>query len=396
MITVAHFRRAFFMPTETFLYNYLTSFRKTLPICFSQISVNNDRFPYTNPVIELYKWNKLSKYFQITRHFFLKSFSNRYPRLKYDIRMTFKKLKEYDIKVLHAHFGYTGFDVLPVKRKSCLPLITTFYGQDVSEMANSKKWQRAYSQLFNEGDLFLVEGPHMLQRLIDIGCPVEKCKIQPIAINLNKYTFRLRQPKRKKDRIKVLFCGTFGEKKGLLFALDAIGRAYEKFNNIEFRIIGDGLLRPQVVNKIDQFKMQGYTKLLGFLPHDIMINEMDSADIFIHPSVTAESGDSEGGAPTTILEAQACGLPILSTTHADIPNVVVPEKSALLSPERDTDSLEKNLITLLNEQERWAEMGQLGRQFIEKYHDITKEVKGLERLYFKLSNHQHSVFNDEK
>ena len=123
---------------------------------------------------------------------------------------------------------------------------------------------------------------------------------------------------------------------------------------------------------------------------------MDSADIFIHPSVTAESGDSEGGAPTTILEAQACGLPILSTTHADIPNVVVPEKSALLSPERDTDSLEKNLITLLNEQERWAEMGQLGRQFIEKYHDITKEVKGLERLYFKLSNHQHSVFNDEK
>ncbi|MCD6398575.1 MAG: glycosyltransferase [Candidatus Aenigmarchaeota archaeon] len=396
MIGVAHFRRALFRPTETFIYNYLTSFRQTLPICFAHKRINDDRFPYTNPVIEIYKWNKLSKYFQITRHFFLKSFTDRYPRLKFDTSLTLKKIREYDVKVLHAHFGYSGPEVLPIKRKTNLPLVTTFYGQDVSEMAEMERWKKAYAQLFREGDLFLVEGPHMRNRLLEIGCPYEKTHIQRIALRIDNYPFRYRIPKGRDENIKILFCGTFGEKKGLLFALDAVRRARARFNNLEFRIIGDGLLRPQVEQFINQYKMQNYTELLGFQAHQAMIEEMNSADIFIHPSVTAANNDSEGGAPTTILEAQACGLPILSTSHADIPNVVVPEKSALLSPERDTDSLEKNLITLLNEQERWAEMGQIGRQFIEKYHDITEEVTGLERLYFKLSNHQHPVFDDEK
>ncbi len=396
MISVAHFRRALFMPTETFIYNYLISFRETLPICFSHIRVNDDRFPYTNPVIEIYKWNKLSKYFQITRHFFLKSFTDRYPRLKFDTSLTLKKIKEYDVKVLHAHFGYSGPEVLPIKRKTNIPLVTTFYGQDISEMAEIESWKKAYAQLFKEGDLFLVEGPHMRNRLLEIGCPYEKTRVQRIALHINNYPFRYRMPKGRDESVKILFCGTFGEKKGLLFALDAVRRVHAHFKNLEFRIIGDGLLRLQVEQTINQYKMHGYTQLLGFQTHQAMIEEMNSADIFIHPSITAESGDSEGGAPTTILEAQACGLPIVSTTHADIPNVVVPGKSALLSPERDTDSLVKNLLTLLNEQECWAEMGLIGRKFIEKNHDITKETKGLEQLYFKLLKHQRSILDDEK
>ena len=110
--------------------------------------------------------------------------------------------------------------------------------------------------------------------------------------------------------------------------------------------------------------MGAYTKLLGFQQHENMIKEMDKSDIFISPSVTAANGDSEGGAPTTILEAQACGLPVLSTYHADIPNIVIPEKSALLAPERDAETLSNNLMTLLNEQERWKEMGGNGKNFI--------------------------------
>jgi len=107
----------------------------------------------------------------------------------------------------------------------------------------------------------------------------------------------------------------------------------------------------EVERKIANYQMRGYTKLLGFQSHETCIAEMDAADIFIHPSVTAANGDSEGGAPTTILEAQACGLPVLSTTHADIPNVVVPGGSALLTPERDVDALSVNLLTLINDQE---------------------------------------------
>ena len=123
---------------------------------------------------------------------------------------------------------------------------------------------------------------------------------------------------------------------------------------------------------------------LGFLPYKNYIEELGKADIFIHPSIVASDGDSEGGAPTVLLEAQASGLPILSTYHADIPNVVLPGDSAILCPERNDEILAGNILYLLNKQELWSKMGLAGRRFIEAYHDIDNEVKILEEKYLKL------------
>jgi colanic acid/amylovoran biosynthesis glycosyltransferase len=116
-----------------------------------------------------------------------------------------------------------------------------------------------------------------------------------------------------------------------------------------------------------------------------MIQEMQDADLFLQPSVTAADGDSEGGAPTTLLEAQACGLPVLATQHADIPYVVSEGESALLAPERDVDALFKNLLVLLDEPERWAAMGSAGRVRVEHLHDALVEVPRLEQLYLELA-----------
>ena len=57
----------------------------------------------------------------------------------------------------------------------------------------------------------------------------------------------------------------------------------------------------------------------------------------------AKNGDTEAGAPVAILEAHATGLPVISSYHADIPDVVVDGKSALLAPERDVGTLAKHL-----------------------------------------------------
>jgi colanic acid/amylovoran biosynthesis glycosyltransferase len=304
---------------------------------------------------------------------------------KFDLPKTFRVLKYYDVKLLHAHFGYTGCQLLTIKLKSKLPLITTFYGVDISAFANDIRWQKEYQKLFLEGDLFFVEGPQMQKRLIDLGCPVEKIKIQRIALQIEKYPYRLRLPREKNKAVRVLFCGRFQEKKGLIYAIEAVNQVHKQFSNLEFRIIGDGKLRSEIETKIDQNRMSDYTSLLGFQSHETMIREMDAADIFIHPSVTAENGDTEGGAPTTILEAQACGLPVLTTTHADIPNVVLPGESALLVQEKDIDTLSKKLLILVKEPERWAPMGVKGRRLMERFHDVRKEVKILEERYHLLS-----------
>jgi len=183
----------------------------------------------------------------------------------------------------------------------------------------------------------------------------------------------------------MIFCGRFVEKKGLNYALEAIELVKNRFDNFEFRIIGDGPLKPNIEYFIKGHRLDDKVKMLGFLKFKNYLDEMQKADIYIQPSITASDGDIEGGAPTTILEAQAMGMPIISTFHADIPNIVLPGKSALLSKEKDPHHLAQNITLLLENQPLWEIMGQKGRKFVANYHDIKKEVINLEDKYSAIS-----------
>jgi colanic acid/amylovoran biosynthesis glycosyltransferase len=221
----------------------------------------------------------------------------------------------------------------------------------------------------------------MRSKLIEIGCPAQKIQIQRIAIPLDKLSFRKRLPKNDGGKVIFIFCGRFVEKKGLFYVLEALFEVKKSYKNFEFRIIGDGPLKGQIEELIEKYDLSHHVRLLGFLTYQQYLAHMEEADIFIHPSVTSATGDSEGGAPTVILEAQAMGLPVISTTHADIPNIVRPQQSALLSKERDINGLVANIVYGLENQDRWADMGEAGRGFVEEFHDIKKEVNELEKKY---------------
>jgi colanic acid/amylovoran biosynthesis glycosyltransferase len=83
---------------------------------------------------------------------------------------------------------------------------------------------------------------------------------------------------------------------------------------------------------------------------------MREANILLQPSVTAANGDTEGGL-YTLLEAQVLGMPVISTYHADISNVVLPGKSALLVPERNSEALASALAYLTDHPSVREEMG---------------------------------------
>ena len=83
-------------------------------------------------------------------------------------------LKKEKARLIHAHFGPQGVAMIPIKRWLKLPLITTFYGFDVTQLPREDIWNKAYQRLFKEGDLFLVEGNNMKHSLMEIGCSSEK------------------------------------------------------------------------------------------------------------------------------------------------------------------------------------------------------------------------------
>jgi colanic acid/amylovoran biosynthesis glycosyltransferase len=376
---VAHYSNAFFMKSETFIYHYLTHMKYTRPVCLAWNFENLDIFSFPREDIYLlqFPWYSLNRvYYGVLKRVLKRN-------------LYFEQIiKKRDVRVIHAHFGHNGVDALRLKRELNLhiPLITTFYGADSSSRVIVDALRERYLELFAEGEMFLVEGPFLKSALMKLGCAEEKILIQRIAVPVDEISFRERKPGTGGQPVRFLFCGRFIEKKGLIYVLEAVKRVWNESRRRDIRlcIIGDGELKGEIESFIEKNNMWEYVELPGFLSYVEYIKKLEQADIFIHPSVTAGYGDSEGGAPTVILEAQAAGLPVVSTFHADIPNVVVPGKSALLSPERDVDGLVQNILFLMDNRDVWSEMGKAGRDFVTQYHDIVKEVCNLEEKYMNL------------
>lgn len=366
---VLHLVGAFLNRTEHFIYDYLTAFEGIEAQVLTQYRVNRKEFPY--PRIKLIRNDRITKrsfwWIEGAIYRFLRRKSLMWDRIGAFIR-------EYKPDLIHAHFGQTGYDALPLKRGFSIPLITTFYGYDMSGLPRLAEWQKKYRELFSEGDLFLVEGPFMRNKLISLGAPEKKTDIQPIGIRLDRYPRW--QPSA--GAPTVLFVARFIEKKGLIYALAAVRLLKQTVPDLRFKVIGDGPERQNVVRFIKENRMKDYVSLGGMKSHEAIVEELKQAHVLVQPSVTARDGDSEGGAPTVLLEAQAVGIPVVSTLHADIPNICKEGAGVYLCEERDAAGLAQKMKTAL-EEKRGAD-----GSFVARYHDVRKEARRLEEKYSRL------------
>lgn len=300
-------------------------------------------------------------------------------------------IREQRPKLVHSHFGDRGWYDLPLVEKYHLKQVVTFYGYDLSLLPVKRPiWKNRYKQLFQRADLFLCEGPFMAKSLIDLGCPPEKVQVQSLGIDLEDIAFK---PRRiiNNGKIKILIVGRFIEKKGIPYALEAVGKIKDQFHHLEVTIIGDSTgTRREEIEKARIFKaihdhgLEKVTRNLGFQPFDVMIDLAYKHHIFLSPSVRASDGDAEGGVPVTIIEMLASGMPVISTDHCDIPGVVTDGVSGFLAPERDADSLADHLAWIIEHQDKWEEMAQAGRSHIEKNFNAKIQGEKLMEIYQKL------------
>jgi colanic acid/amylovoran biosynthesis glycosyltransferase len=281
--------------------------------------------------------------------------------------------------IYHAHFGPVGNSFLGVTKSFDKPYVVSFYGRDASELLRENPAR--YDELFDRADAVTALSSDMKSSLVDAGCPDSKIHIQPLCIDTEQFSFSERS-KEDREPIQLLSVARFVEKKGLEYAIRAVASLAKSYD-VTYRIAGDGERRDRLESLIDELGVSDTVHILGWQSQSEVANLMRDSHIFVLPSVTAEGGDKEG-TPTVLLEAQSRGLPVVSTLHAGIPEIVENGVSGILVPERDSDELYAALERLASNPGMWAEMGRAGREKVSETHSIEAASGRLVDLYESL------------
>ena len=203
-----------------------------------------------------------------------------------------------------------------------------------------------------------------------------------MGVDLKMFAFAPRRP-RQDGKVRLLTVARLAEKKGVEYGIRAVANVLRKHPHVEYNIAGDGPLKNDLANLVDTLNINDKVRLLGWKRQEEIVELMKGADILLAPSVTSRGGDQEG-IPVVLMEALAQGLPVLSTQHAGIPELVQDGESGFLVPERDVNALTERLEFLVQHQELWPEMGRAGRDYVERHHDINKLNDQLVQLYQRL------------
>jgi len=297
-------------------------------------------------------------------------------------------------QVIHSHFGNRGwFDMPTVNKLSCKHIVT-YYGYDVNQLLLQQPiWLKRYKELFKSADLFLCEGSFMAKSLSDLGCDKDKIIVQHLGVELSKIKYQPRSWK-EGDPLKILIAAGFREKKGIPYALKAVATIQDKIP-IEVTIIGDAINKPDsikekevILQTIEDLNLNERVTLLGFQSHQVLLKEAYNHHLFLSPSITAKDGDSEGGAPVSIIEMIATGMIVISTSHCDIPEVVNYQIKDWLVNERDIDGLNLRLQWLIDNPFKWLELQESGRRHIEKEYDARTQGDKLSNIYLNLLKYE--------
>lgn len=264
------------------------------------------------------------------------------------------------IDVIHAHFGPSGIELLPVAKKLGIPMVVSFHGIDAAPaMLGDKAYADSIQEVIEYAKAVIIVSPHFIDTL-NLGRYSKKVHLIPYGTDEQKFV-PAETPDR--DRIVIQHVGRLVPKKGVPDLITAFSTLCSRYDNLELRIVGDGPEMSACKSLVDQLNLADKIHLLGSKSHEIVVEHMKDADIYVLNSRTDDKGDMEG-LPNSILEAMSMEKPVVSTYHAGIPQAIQNGENGLLVKERDNEALAAALEKLIQDPALRRRLGVAARKTI--------------------------------
>jgi colanic acid/amylovoran biosynthesis glycosyltransferase len=379
-LRVVHYSPVWLEQTQTWLFNQINSLPDTIEshiVCRS--TRNLDQFQIGN--VHCLKLDHKAHYL-FSKLMWLSGYKSYNGYL-------IEQIDRIKPQLIHSHFGNNGWMNIRIAQRYGLPHVVTFYGQDVSMLpTRNPAWRDRYRQLFAAPKtLFLCEGNHMASCLVKLGCDPAKIRIHHLGVAVERIDYHPRQW-RPGELLKILIAASFREKKGIPYALEALASIRDRYP-MEITLIGDAGShdeKQRILQTLDRHNLRSCTRLLGFKSHRVFLSEAYLHHLFLSPSVTATDGDTEGGAPVSIIEMAASGMPVISSLHCDIPEVIKPGETGWLAEERNIEQIAYCILQWLDRPNAWETWLDAGRSHIEKEYSCQLQALRLSEHYRSLVN----------
>jgi Glycosyltransferase len=305
-------------------------------------------------------------------------FNKLFSRNNSSQRALIKSFKKNKIQCVLTEYGPTGVHVLSVCKKLKIPLICHFHGADISKKEYMDKYKSRYFEMFQYASYIIGVSKKMCDALISIGAPERKVVYTCCGPQEKFYSL---QPDIK-NSTTFLAIGRFVDKKAPYFLLEAFRIVLSTHANARLIMCGDGYLLNACMNLAKYWGIDHAVEFKGVTNHDDIVDLMKISVAFVQHSITAMDGDSEG-TPVGVLEASAAGLPVISTFHAGIPDVVVDGKTGFLVQEQDIEGMANKMIFVLENKETTSLLGKNGRENVERNYSIKNHIEYLNRAIFR-------------
>ncbi len=357
--------------TTNWLYDHLRFVPRYTPVVFCNLLMNRQEFP------ELQAWSPNTE--SLTRRLWRRLTASRlYPA---DSR----RLRKFAPCILHSHFGYVAVEDRLLQRHLDVPWVVSFYGADVYQLGRLEQWRARYAPVFERAVRVLALGPVMAQHLEQIGCPREKIRIHPLGIDVESLPVKPRT-RQLGEPLRVLFAGTFREKKGVRYVIESAALAQRAGVRLELHLVGDAAGKPgdhetkdAIFQQVRQLNLEDVTTHYSFLSFQELVALALRAHVFVAPSITAADGDAEG-TPFVLQQMMATGMPALATLHSDIP-FLFGEHKHLLVPERDAKILADRLQMYAENAEAVINHGMALREQMRRSFDVRSCAAHLSEIY---------------
>lgn len=283
-------------------------------------------------------------------------------------------VKKYNIDVIYAQWVIpTGFIAFLTNRFHKKPVVIKIYGAEIYPFSNKDNITSKIAKHIIKMTLRNVEavvgnsGP-----TCEVGEKISgrKIKILPEGVDLNSFNpdrvyAEIKQKYQLEDHSIIFATGRMVERKGFKYLIEAIPYVLRDYPKTKLIIGNDGPERKNLEDLSDTLGISKNVIFPGFIPNEDLPKFMALANVFVLPSIIDQTGDTEG-LGLVLLEAMACGTPVIGTNVGGIPYIIKNGMNGLLVEQKNPEQLAEIIIRLLGDGGLRKRIGEAGKKYVEK------------------------------